>query len=168
MMNAMLYKGGTVDVIEQSGGLTKIRTQNGDEFTVRCEKLRPIKVRRSRQERLSQLEDVSEEFVSYLCDKGVSIRVYCAEEHVDLLAKLLESNGAALPESFEPSDTHSRGGVYRPYAPGIICIFPAPESGRFSTEFSLTVDGQGHIARTGFGLSLIRAGFPITVWKGKL
>lgn len=125
------------------------------------------RVKQTREERLRRAEVVSDDFLEYLRAVGVSIRVYCAEEHIGLLADMLEHNGANLSSGFEPSDTHSRGGEYRPYAPGIICIFPAPETGRFPTPFSLTSAGEGHIARTAFGLKLISSGFPITTWKGQ-
>ena len=125
------------------------------------------KPRQAKQERLSQPAIVPGADITYLKECGVDIRVYCAEEHVSNLRYALNRNGSDLPAGFEPSDTHSRGGEYRPYSFGIICTFPAPELGRLETRFSITAGGQAHIARTSFGLALIKAGFPITTWKGK-
>jgi hypothetical protein len=168
-MNRLIYKGDSVEVIETSGSMSKVLKDGGEEwdaFWVPTTKLFPApKERLTLRERLSRLEDVSEELVGYLKSVGVSIRVYCAPEHKDTLIWLLENNGATLPEGFECSAVHERGGEYRPWAPGFICVFPAPPEGMATPDFTVLDDGRAHIARTAFGLKLISLGFPITTWK---
>jgi hypothetical protein len=165
----LVYKGDSIEVMEISGSMSKILKAGADDwdaFWVPMMKLIPApKERLTLRERLSRLEDVSEELVEYLHSVGVIIRVYCAPEHKDTLVWLLENNGATLPDDFECSAVHERGGEYRPWAPGFICIFPAPPEGMATPEFTVLDDGRAHIARTAFGLKLISLGFPITTWK---
>src|SRR5271154_641971 len=52
--------------------------------------LAPKHTKQTREERLRRAELVSEDFLDYLRLVGVSIRVYCAEEHVGLLVHMLE------------------------------------------------------------------------------
>src|SRR5208337_4817740 len=94
----LVYKGDSIKVLETSGSMSKVIKEGGDEwdvFWVPTMKLNPApKERLTLRERLSHLEDVSDELVEYLKSVGVSIRVYCAPEHKDTLTWLLENNGA--------------------------------------------------------------------------
>lgn len=171
MANRMIYEGGEVTVQWIGVRLATIIDAQERSFTVPISRLKPVKALASAPHTRTRTEREKEPlltkaFIRHLQLTGVDIRIFCAEEHVEWLESALGSVGKTLPTDFEISATHSRGGVTRPQSFGIECTFEVPGFD-VPTKFRARADRTASIARTEFGLHLLRAEFPLTSWKGK-
>jgi len=114
-----------------------------------------------------RVAEIPSPLLEFLSEAGVEIRIMAAPEHGEELARLLHYVGASVPEDFQPVDVGSLGGLTRPWAPGFVSRFKKPPAGLTPMCFREEGGGLVSTASTRFALGLIKAGFPITSWKGQ-
>jgi hypothetical protein len=163
----MFYKNRPVTVLEVEFTLSQIfyaDDDDGEIFWVRTSLLTEQPVSGSRRPKLPTGRSsfipvprpIPDELIKHLQQTGLDIRVMAAPEHLAQLDAQLSSVGVALPPGFQCVAVHENGGLTRPWAPGYISTYISPDTGEKVSS-----------ASTAFGFGLLKAGFPITSWKGK-
>ena len=159
----------TLTIIEEGSCLVRVSDELGNEFWVPRERLTRKKPtpRGNNSSRPIIVSEISEALLEHIRRDGVDIRIMAAPEHKETLERMLRLVGSSLPTSFECVAVGDNGGTTRPYAPGFVCVFKTPPDGTTLIRFRDEGNGNVSTASTAFALSLIKHGFPITIWKGK-